>query len=264
MYLPSARGKWTLFPVLSQPMKKALLPFPSGLIALCGAVVLLTSSCISSVSTPSSSEQEATVSSEADSKASPGSPYRKSLISLDSGSSNPLDRGLERERGKGQATAPVRESNVIRDKPRAYTGDLPYIAVCYARKNSDQVYPCIAQWQSAGYRVWYDEGIPLGVNWEDEVARRLAKADQVVFFLSQDTMKSHWTRRELSYSLNKKKEVLPLLLEKTDIPDGWAFLLNPIQFIELHRLSPERREEVLKTALASKARASTLRPYLRR
>lgn len=241
MYLPSARGKWTLFPVLSQAMKKALLPFSSGLIALCGAVVLLSTSCISRVSSPW--EHESAVRSEADSKVFPDSSDKKSLINPDTEQEN---------------------ANVMRDKPRAYTGDLPYIAVCYARKDSDQVYPCIAQWQSAGYRVWYDEGIPLGVNWEDEVARRLAKAEQVVFFLSQDTMKSHWTRRELSYSLNKQKEVLPLLLEKTDIPDGWAFLLNPIQFIELHRLSPERREEVLKTALTSKARAATLRPYLRR
>lgn len=227
-------------------MEKTLLPFPFGLIALCGVALLSASSCISPVSSPS--EQEHAVSSEADSKALSSSPDRKSLISLDS----------------GQESTPATVPNVMRDKPSAYTGDLPYIAVCYARKNSDQVYPCIAQWQSAGYRVWYDEGIPLGVNWEDEVARRLAKAEQVVFFLSQDTMKSHWTRRELSYSLNKKKEVLPLLLEKTDIPDGWAFLLNPIQFIELHRLSPERREAVLKTALTSKARASTLRPFLRR
>lgn len=239
-------------------MKKSLLLFPSGLIALCGAVVLLISSCISPVSPPSG--RESTVSCETDSKASPDSADRKSLISLDYGQENEVEsRGV-----KEPEKVIVGNRNILNDKPRAYTGDLPYIAVCYARKNSEQVYPCIAQWQSAGYRVWYDEGISLGVNWEDEVARRLAKAEQVVFFLSQDTMKSHWTRRELSYSLNKKKEVLPLLLEKTDIPDGWAFLLNPIQFIELYRLSPERRDEVLKTALTSKARASTLRSFLRR
>lgn len=152
--------------------------------------------------------------------------------------------------------SPIAGKKVV--KPAAYTGVRPFIAVCYTRKDSCRVYPFIQQLQDAGYRVWYDEGIPLGTNWEDEVAARLAGAEQVLFLLSEATMKSHWTRRELSFSLNKQKKVLPLFLESVNMPDGWSFLLGPTQFISLHELTPEQQQNKLGQVLSPKTRRASL------
>lgn len=160
-----------------------------------------------------------------------------------------------------EAPSPILRKKI--DKPAAYKGSRPFIAVCYTRKDSDRVYPFVRQLQDAGYRIWYDEGIPLGTNWEDEVAARLAGAEQVLFFLSEATMKSHWTRRELSFSLNKQKEILPLFLESVNMPDGWTFLLGPTQFISLHELTPEQQRSKLGEVLSPKAGKTAPLPHHR-
>lgn len=146
-------------------------------------------------------------------------------------------------------------------KPSSYTGDAPFLAVCYTRRDRDRVYPLIQSLQKSGYRVWYDEGIPLGVNWEDDVADRLNRAEQVLVFISPNAMKSDWTRREVSFSLNRKKTLLPLYLEDTKLPDGWEFLIGSIQY--LHTSDP-RLGAKLHDTLSRRARQPAFSPLKRR
>ena len=56
---------------------------------------------------------------------------------------------------------------------RAYEGRAPYIFVSYAHKDAAQVLPVIAQLQSYGYRIWYDEGIAPGSEWAENIAVHL-------------------------------------------------------------------------------------------
>lgn len=47
----------------------------------------------------------------------------------------------------------------------AYSGDQPYVFVCYAHADSDIVYPEMVWLREQGTNLWYDEGISAGKNW---------------------------------------------------------------------------------------------------
>ena len=57
--------------------------------------------------------------------------------------------------------------------PIAYKGNQPYIFISYAHKDSDSVLPIIARLQKEGYRVWYDEEIVAGSNWDVYISEHL-------------------------------------------------------------------------------------------
>ena len=57
--------------------------------------------------------------------------------------------------------------------PVAYKGSEPYIFISYAHKDSEAVLPVIARLQKDGYRVWYDEGIAPGSNWDVYISEHL-------------------------------------------------------------------------------------------
>ena len=66
----------------------------------------------------------------------------------------------------------------------AYTGDKPYLFISYAHKDAKIVYPLITAWHTAGYRVWYDEGIDPGNEWPEEIAKALSLCSYFIVFIS--------------------------------------------------------------------------------
>ena len=56
---------------------------------------------------------------------------------------------------------------------KAYDGDLPYIFVSYAHKDSYRVLPIISALQDNGFRVWFDQGIEAGSEWSTFIVTQL-------------------------------------------------------------------------------------------
>ena len=89
--------------------------------------------------------------------------------------------------------------------PVAYKGDQPYIFISYAHKDSDVVLPIISRLQQDGYRVWYDEGIAPGSNWDVYISEHLDQCSNVLGFLSKSYVKSQNCRDELALTRLKGK-----------------------------------------------------------
>ena len=71
------------------------------------------------------------------------------------------------------------------DRPfPAYKGDEPYIFVSYSHTDAAVVYPEITALKARGFNIWYDEGIPPGSNWRDELAEALARCFVFLFYLT--------------------------------------------------------------------------------
>ena len=66
----------------------------------------------------------------------------------------------------------------------AYTGNQPYVFVCYAHEDSDVVFPEIQWLKNQGFNIWYDEGISPGSEWRDELADSISKASLFLYFVS--------------------------------------------------------------------------------
>lgn len=89
--------------------------------------------------------------------------------------------------------------------PVAYKGDAPYIFISYAHKDAETVLPIIDRLQRDGYRVWYDEGIAPGSNWDEYISMHLDHSCNVLSFLSKAYVKSQNCKDELALTRKKGK-----------------------------------------------------------
>lgn len=103
---------------------------------------------------------------------------------------------------------------------RPYEGTLPYLFVSYAHKNDAAVLEIISTLQSRGFRVWYDEGIEAGSEWPESIASHLERAQLVLAFLSPAYLRSDNCRKEMHYALTKRKPVISVYLEPTELSPG--------------------------------------------
>ena len=78
----------------------------------------------------------------------------------------------------------------------------------------------ISTLQSRGFRVWYDEGIEAGSEWPESIASHLERAQLVLAFLSPAYLRSDNCRKEMHYALTKRKPVINVYLEPTELSPG--------------------------------------------
>ena len=116
-------------------------------------------------------------------------------------------------------------------KPVPYKGTEPYIFISYAHKDSDRVWPIIEQMQRDGYRVWYDEGIDPGTEWDEFIAEHIQGCDYFIAFLSPNYMASDNCKDELNFVRDLNKGRLLIYLEDVSLPAGMQMRLGRLQAI---------------------------------
>jgi hypothetical protein len=121
----------------------------------------------------------------------------------------------------------------------AYRGSKPYIYVSYAHANGTQVFKDLAELNSKGYRIWYDEGIDPGNEWPEEVANALANACCVLVFVTPDAIKSRNVRNEIDYALSHDKAFLAVHLQETALPPGMELRMGSIQALMKCRMTED-------------------------
>lgn len=102
----------------------------------------------------------------------------------------------------------------------SYSGAEPYLFVSYAHKDEAQVFPMIRALHERLCRIWYDEGIEIGVNWPQTVAERLRDSALVLVFLSKNALASQNCLREIHFSVSQKKTLLVVRLDDSELPAG--------------------------------------------
>ena len=123
----------------------------------------------------------------------------------------------------------------------AYEGNLPFIFVSYAHKDSREVFDLIEKLAARGYRIWYDEGIEPGSEWPENIANHLLRAEMVLAMITNDSMDSVNCRREINYAMSKGKPLLSVVLEKTEIPAGMELQLSSQQSVLRYNFTDEVR-----------------------
>ncbi len=117
--------------------------------------------------------------------------------------------------------------NIIENfKP--YEGDAPYIFISYAHADAGKVLPVIEDLHRRGYKIWYDEGIEVGSEWQECIASHLAQAQLVIAFISNSYIKSDNCRREMHYALTKRIKTINIFLEETELSPGMEMQIGNI------------------------------------
>lgn len=99
----------------------------------------------------------------------------------------------------------------------------------YSRSDSNFVLKVARALRSEGHDVWVDQlDIPKGARWDIEVEKALKASGCLLVVLSPASTNSQNVLDEVSYALEEKRKVLPILLQPTNIP----FRLKRLQYID--------------------------------
>ena len=112
-----------------------------------------------------------------------------------------------------------------------YEGDQPYIFISYSHEDKEAVQKIIAEIKNRGYRIWYDDGIHATEEWPEDVAKHLIRASTVMFFISENFLKSKNCRREVNFAIDKEKDYICIMLDNAKLSDGMQMQLGTNQNI---------------------------------
>lgn len=118
---------------------------------------------------------------------------------------------------------------------KPYEGPEPYVFVSYSHKDSGRVLPILDAMHAAGYRVWYDEGIPWSSEWPAEIEKHLSACAVCLAFLSASAMESDHCRREIHVAATDKKPILPVYLEDVKLEHGLKLELSLYQAVQWYK-----------------------------
>ena len=117
------------------------------------------------------------------------------------------------------------------EKAIPYRGDAPYIFISYAHKDAQSVLPIIGTMQASGFRIWFDEGIDPGTEWDNVIAEQIEKSSYFLAFVSENYLASENCKDELNFARDLGKHRLLVYLENVTLPAGMAMRMNRIQSV---------------------------------
>ena len=116
--------------------------------------------------------------------------------------------------------------------PEPFQSERGFLVVSYARSDLTRVAPFLNSVVSWGFSVWYDRGIPGGVEWNAMIEQRVATSDAVLLFLSEVAASSRWVRREVKFADFLEKHIAIVALEPMTHVEGLNMLLTQYQIID--------------------------------
>jgi hypothetical protein len=117
----------------------------------------------------------------------------------------------------------------------AYRGDAPFAFVSYAHEDAERVFEELGHLRDAGLRFYYDEGIHPGHAWHDDLAAAIERCAVFVIFLTERSVQSRNCLRELTFALDRGREVIAVHLDPVTLPSGLQLALGDRQAILRHR-----------------------------
>ncbi|MBQ7593986.1 MAG: ankyrin repeat domain-containing protein [Synergistaceae bacterium] len=115
-----------------------------------------------------------------------------------------------------------------------YEGSEKYIFVSYSHDDIKIVVPIINMLAHKGFRIWYDKGIHVGNEHQEEIAEHVKDCEVLVAFLSQKSIQSEYCKDEIHYAKTYGKRIISIFLEKIDLSPGLEMNLLRIQAINYY------------------------------
>ncbi len=109
------------------------------------------------------------------------------------------------------------------------------IFISYSRKDLDEVNKLIEVLclNIPDLTYWYDiKGIGTGDEFQEKIINAINCSSYVLFALSNNSIKSKWTKKEIMYAKNRGKKIVPVLLEGATLNDWFLFEFGIIDCID--------------------------------
>lgn len=121
----------------------------------------------------------------------------------------------------------------------AYEGSEPYIFASYTHKDKAEVYKILKKLNMEGFKIWYDEGIPLSTEWANIIGQKLIGCKIFLSFVSSNVNDSNNTQDEIHLAINENKKYVAVYLEKCDLIPGLKMRMRRIQGILKYEMETE-------------------------
>ena len=122
----------------------------------------------------------------------------------------------------------------LNDKSLApYQGRDNYLFLSYSHLDAEDTTDMIRRLNRAGFRVWYDEGIAPGVDWDENIARHIEGCSYFMALVSPAYVASGNCRDELNFARDLEKPILLVYLEEAELPAGLNMRLS--RKLAIHR-----------------------------
>lgn len=142
-------------------------------------------------------------------------------------------------------------NNFIKNRPfEAYDGDDEYIFISYSHKDADAVFEELKKFKGEGYNIWYDQGIDVGVDWDDAIAEALEGCALFVCFISKNSLASDNVINEIKFADDENKDIVLIYFEDIQLKGGLKLRLRNRQAILKFSMSPEEYARQWKKAFA--------------
>ena len=107
--------------------------------------------------------------------------------------------------------------------------------VSYSRKDKEKVYLFMDRLKNRipGLNYWLDvTGVESADEFEDKIVSAIDNSAYMIFFLSENSIASHYTKDEVTYAKNTDKKVLPVLLPGAKLKGWFLFKFGRVDYIE--------------------------------
>ena len=120
------------------------------------------------------------------------------------------------------------------------------IFISYSRQDKTLVHPFVEQISKAvGRDCWIDlKGIESGEEFEDVIIQAIDKCHVVLFMLSDNSLMSPWTKREVYYAEGEGKRIVPILVDGDKLRGWFKFHFGNVDYINIR--SEEHKEKLIR------------------
>ena len=112
--------------------------------------------------------------------------------------------------------------------PGAYDGREKYIFISYAHKDREEAMEIIGHLLSESYRVWFDQGITPGSEWDSNIAEHVEHSHVFFALISNAYLQSNNCQDELNYARETGRQRILIYLEKTELTGGMRMRLGQL------------------------------------
>ena len=109
------------------------------------------------------------------------------------------------------------------------------IFISYTRKDKDVVIPFVIDLEKElGIDCWMDlDGIETGQQFEDVIVRAIDSCQIVLFMLSENSLSSVWTKREVYYAEGEKKKIIPIVIDYKGLRGWYKFHFGNLDYVDI-------------------------------
>ena len=111
------------------------------------------------------------------------------------------------------------------------------IFISYSRRDKEIVFPFVQYINEViGQKncCWIDlKGIESGGNFEDVIMQAIDDCKIVLFMLSESSLKSLWTKREVYYAEGEGKRIVPVLVDGDKLRGWFKFHFGNVDYIDV-------------------------------